>query len=170
MAANESSPGQTITACGRLRSITIKMRKSGSPRFNIRAKIYLDVPENWEVGFPLTNYVGQSTNVISAATLDATFGDVTFLFNDIEVSGQWTVVFEYETITTHNQINYVLYATGSMPPDGSIYAGGEFVYYNYDSDIWYTYPYGDMVFTCTFCEGECTTTTTEQIRGQEPIP
>ena len=161
MASHEWNPGQTITACGRLRSITIRMRKSGAPRLNIRAKIYLDVPENWDAGFPLANYVGQSTNVVSAALLETEFEDRTFLFDDFEVSGQWTVVFEYDKITTHNQFNYVLYAIGTMPPDGSIYSGGDFVYYIYDSDLWYVYPIADMVFSCTYCEGECTTTTTE---------
>lgn len=163
MASHEWNPGQTITACGRLRSITIQMRKSGAPRFNIRAKVYLYTPTDWETGLPLPNYVGQSTNVIASSTLDATFGDHTFTFNDIEVSGQWTVVFEYENITTHNQFNYVLYAIGTMPPAGSIYDGGVFVYYIYDSDIWYTFPFGDMVFSCTYCEGECTTTTTQEV-------
>jgi len=164
MAAHEWNPGQTITACGRLRSITVQMRRSGSPRFNIRANIYLTVPDDWDIGWPLSNYVGQSTNVITSSTLDATFGDVTFLFDDLEVSGQWTVVFTYETVTTHNEFNYVLYATGSMAPDGSIYSGGDFVYYIVDSDTWYIFPYGDMVFSCTYCEGECTTTTTEEQR------
>lgn len=160
MAAHEMNPGQTITACGRLRSITVRMRRFGSPRFNIRAKVYLTAPEGWETGFPLPNYVGQSTNVIAASSVAVPHTNYTFLFDDIEVSGKWTVVFEFESVVVHTEYDYIIWAIGMQAPEGALYPGGDFAYYIADSDLWYLYTIGDMVFTCTYCLGECTTTTT----------
>lgn len=159
MAANEMNPGQTITACGKLRDITVQIKKSGSPNFNIRAKIYLDVPELWEIGYPLDNYLGESTNVIAASDLTTNFTNQSFAFSALEITGKWTVVFEYEDIVDHDMFNLVLFAIGMADGEDDLYADGEFVYYSYDSDMWWMFP-GDMVFTCGYCEEECPTTTT----------
>ena len=167
MATSEMNPGQTITACGQLRNITVQMKKYGSPVFNIRAKIYLDVPIDFETGFPLDNYLGESTNVISAASLTGTFTNQSFAFSALEITGKWTVVFEYEDVTNHDLFNFVNLAIGMGEGDTDLYTGGEFVYYSYDSDMWWLFPYGDMVFTCGYCHEDCPTTTTTT-RGLEP--
>jgi hypothetical protein len=153
------NPAQSITAHGRVRSISIDIKKYGLPDINIRAKIYSYVPANFENGWPLpiVNFLGQSTNVIATSALTALYSTETFLFPDTEVTGQWTVVFSYEGEVLHDQNNFAVFGVGA--PD--IYVGGDFMYYTAQGDIWYLNEGYDMVFTCIYCnEGEVATTTT----------
>lgn len=160
MAANDSYAAQSITGTGKLQSISVDLKKYGSPNVNIRAKIYADVPLDLEDTFPLNNYVGQSTNVVAASGLTTDFVTHTFYFNNLQVSGQWTVVFEYESDVTQDTDNFVLFAV--TPPYPDLYTGGDFCYYVYNSTSWSIFYGVDLVFTCVYCDEATTTTTTEQ--------
>lgn len=158
MAANDSYVAQSITGTGKLQSISVDLKKYGSPNVNIRAKVYTDVPVDLEDTFPLNNYVGQSTNVVAASGLTTDFVTHTFYFNNLQVSGQWTVVFEYESDVTQDMDNFVLFAV--TPPYPDLYTGGDFCYYVYNSTSWTIFYGGDLVFTCVYCDEATTTTTT----------
>jgi hypothetical protein len=144
------NPGQSITATGNLTTITIQVKKFGLPDVSIRAKVYQTVPLDFSSGFPLSDYVGQSDNVVAATSLTTSLESYTFYFPGLSVTGQWTVVFEYEDKVIHDQFNYAVFSIG-LP---SIYAGGTFLYYSEMFDTWYLVPGYDMVFSCTYC-GRC---------------
>lgn len=160
MATNDSWAAQSITGTGKLQQISIDLKKYGLPDVSIRAKVYADVPVDLEDTFPLNNYVGQSTNVVAASGLTTDFVTHTFYFNNLQVSGQWTVVFEYESDVTQDMDNFVLFAV--TPPYPDLYTGGDFCYYVYNSTSWSIFYGGDLVFTCVYCDEATTTTTTEQ--------
>lgn len=158
MAANDSYVAQSITGTGKLQSISVDLKKYGLPDVSIRAKVYADVPVDLEDTFPLNNYVGQSTNVVAASGLTTDFVTHTFYFNNLQVSGQWTVVFEYESDVTQDTDNFVLFAV--TPPYPDLYTGGDFCYYVYNSTSWSIFYGVDLVFTCVYCDEATTTTTT----------
>jgi hypothetical protein len=161
-------PAQSITATGKVSSIAVDIKKTGSPVFNIRAKIYTYVPANLENGFPLpvTQYVGQSTNVITASGLSTSFAMQTFNFNNLSVTGQWIVVFVYENEITHYPYDEVNFGIGGNDP----YVPGDFIYYMVLNDTWYIATGYDMIFDCIYCnEGEEITTTTTTVRCLEYI-
>lgn len=159
-------PAQTITAEGLLQSVAIEIKKYGSPVFNIRASIYLDEPTDLQAGFLLNNWAGDSTNVIAAGGLTTSFTTQTFYFNNIAITGKWTIVFTYESVTTHNAFNYAAFEVGVPAPGDDLYANGDFCGYFYDGDTWYVYTGYDLVFGCTYCSSEATTTTTTQIEWE----
>ena len=150
--------GQSITALGRVSTITVQGMKFGNPVFNIRAKAYSHVPLTYEIINPPMGYIGKSINVISSVDLYGdTYSDMQFMFGDVILSGKSLITFEYESISAHDDSNYVLFELGLT----DLYTSGSSVYYSDYYNFWVNAGNTeDAIFSCEYCLNNTITTTT----------
>jgi len=102
----EIANGQLFVLTGSVIEVIIKFNPpTGSPNFNIRAKIYDGSVANDSYSLPASTLLGISTNVIPAINAN---GYVTFYFDNIYCDGTInSIVFTFENVVTHNAMNRI---------------------------------------------------------------
>jgi len=141
---------QSITIDGgKLRSITITCERIGSADFDIRAKVYTHVPVTYETDFPPSGYIGQSINTIAASDIsDVDLEEITFLFDNLEVSGKFLISFEYENVILNDDSNLMFFI---YEEDPNVYLDGSIVAYIAGMGAWEDEEIYSMAFSCEYC-------------------
>jgi len=154
--STKKAKGQSVVGhYGTILEVRERVRKQGSPEFNLRAYIYEGIPQSgYSLELTELTLLGASTNLVAASSCPTSKDYVTFNFNNVVVGNEFTIMVRYQDVVTMNTSNTV----GQYYEIGNVFADGQLYNFEYG---WTAAPsVADNDFQILYSSAPTTTTTT----------